>query len=59
MQCGQFVESLPDGRKYNDDGTWHKDTCRPNPAAVQKIKLNQSKWREKNLKTDEERRYEG
>lgn len=58
MQCGQFVESLPDGRRYNDDGTWHKDTCRPNPEAVKRIKLRQSNWRSKNIPTEEEMRDE-
>lgn len=51
--CGQFVESLPDGRKYNDDGTWHKDTCQPNPEAVRKVKVRQSDFRVKHMRIPE------
>jgi hypothetical protein len=54
--CGQWVERVPDGRAYNDDGTWHAKTCRPDRAWQKKERLRRAEWEARNkIKADDRR----
>lgn len=55
-QCGEWVERLPDGRAYNDNGTWHASTCRPNRSWQKKEKLRRAEWEAKNLIKDDQQK---
>ena len=45
--CGQYVERLQNGKAYNDDGSWHENTCRPSVKAQKKLKLQKAEWEAK------------
>lgn len=54
--CGKFVTALPDGRTYDDNGKWHKDTCKPDANYMNRRKVQKSDFAAKHMKIDDDRR---
>lgn len=57
--CGGWIERVPDGRAYNDDGTWHNTengSCRPDPKKIRKRKVERADFAAEHMKIQKEPR---
>jgi len=58
--CGAWVSKIKAGaqagRPYNDDGTWHEDTCEPDAEYQKKERLRSSNWAAKHLVKGDDRK---